>query len=260
MFRQPSNTVIYEQPLNERMRAFLRLEHLFTRAEHRLHDHDMWSSRTTLEAIIDMMALMGRADLRTELIQELDRQATSLEALARNPKVDRECLQTILDRMRELAGRLRASDSTPGFELRRNDFLSTIRQRYSLLAGTCNFDLPAFHFWLQSPPDQRINDLKDWLSAFDIVRDTISLCLSLVRDSATATRETAVAGFYQKALGKETSCQMVRVGLPAEAHWYPETSAGRHRFAIRFMRHDSAGARPSQTKEDVEFDLLCCVI
>ena len=260
MSRLATNTVIYEQPLNERMRAFLRLEHLFDRARHRLSEPDMWASRASLDAVIDIMNIMSRTDLKTEFIKELDRHAATLETLEKNPKVDLGRLDTILSRIREILATLRTRDDVPGHELRQNELLSMVRQRHSIPAGTCDFDLPGFHFWLQSEPEQRIGDLTRWLSAYDIVRDAVTLCLTLVRESARVTHELAEAGFFQRTLEKGVPFQLVRVALAGNAPWYPEISAGRHRFSVRFMLQGNAEARPTQTHEAVEFDLLCCVI
>lgn len=255
-----NNLVVYEQPLNERMRSFLRLEHLFERARHQLTGEDIWSSRITVEALIDIMALVGRADLKAELIKELERHASTLEALARNPRVDPGRLNEILSTTRRLLQTLRSSDNAPGQELRNNELLSAVRQRNSIPAGTCDFDLPAYHFWLRGPPERRTSDLSRWLSTFDHLREAISLCLTLVRESATATRETAQGGFFQRTLDSSSPCQMVRVAIPADSAWYPEISAGRHRFTVRFMYQENFETRPAQTEEDVEFDLLCCVL
>lgn len=254
------NTIIYEQPLNERMRAFLRLEYLFGRAEHELKGTDTWSSWSTLDAIIDIMTLISRADLKKELVKELEHQVASLEALARNPKVDQERLSDILERLRAPISTLRAPETAPGHELKENDLISAFRQRSSIPAGTCGFDLPAFHRWLQGPLERRLDDLRRWLGSFDVLKDAVSLCLGLVRDSVLATRETAADGFFQKTLETATPCQMIRIGLPADARCFPEVSAGKHRFTVRFMRQDRAEERPVQTDEQVEFELLCCVM
>jgi len=252
--------VMYEQPLNERIRSFLRLEHLFERAAHQLQGRDVWSSRASVETVIDLMMLLGRADIRTEVIKELDRHASTLEGLARNPGVDRSRLDEILGRLRELTQALRRSETAPGAELKNNELLSAVRARSSIPAGTCDFDLPQYHFWLNSRPERRIGDLREWLASFDILRDSVSLCLKLVRESATATREIAFGGFFQKGLDPSSPYQMVRVGVPYEALWYPEISGGRHRFTVRFKIPNDHDTRPAQVQEDVVFSLLCCVI
>ncbi len=255
-----SDRVIYEQPLSERIRSFLRLEHLFERAFYQVNVGDSWSSRNTLESIIDVLSVLSRADLKTELVKELERYATRLESLGRNPNVDQARLQKILDGIRSVLHSLRTFDSVIGHELRYNELLNAVKQRSSIPAGTCNFDLPAYHYWLKAPSDQRIHDLQSWLSSFTMLHEAVSLCLNLVRESATETRETAIAGFFQRNLETATPCQMIRVSLPGDADYFAEISAGRHRFTVRFMNFVDPSSRPVQSDKDIDFDLLCCVI
>jgi cell division protein ZapD len=250
--------VYYEQPLNERIRAFLRLEHLFGRAARAVDDPDPWASRITVESIIDVMALVGRSDLKKELVKELERHAATLTALARNPRVDPGRLETVLARLQDLLEPLRASDNALGQELRGHELLAAVRQRNAIPAGTCDFDLPVFHYWLERPPERRAEDLRRWLGSFDSLRDAVGLCLWLTRDSAEATREIADAGFFQRSLETSTPCQMLRVSVPASLELFPEISAGKHRFTVRFMVPGEGDARPVQSEEDVPFELLCC--
>lgn len=251
---------IYEQPLSERIRTFLRLEYLFDKAEHALTSIDPWSSRATLESVIDIMAVVGRADLKKEIIKELERHATTLQGLARNPNVDPSRLSEVLDAVKGQLTSLRTDENSWGQELRDDELLSTVRQRSSITAGTCNFDLPALHYWLQASADQRVNDLKRWLSGFDLLNSSVSLCLKLVRESAIATHEVAQAGFFQRTLETATPCQMIRVCLAGDARCYPEISAGKHRFTVRFMQLKDTHDRPVQLADDISFDLHCCVI
>jgi cell division protein ZapD len=254
------NRSIYEQPLSERIRTFLRLEHLFAKAEHALTSIDPWSSRATLEAVIDIMAVVSRADLKKEIIKELERHATTLQGLARNPNVDPARLKEVLDAVKDQLGSLRTNENSWGQELRDDELLATVRQRSTITAGTCNFDLPALHYWLQASADQRVNDLKKWLSSFDLLNSSVSLCLKLVRESAIATHEVAQSGFFQRTLETSTPCQMIRVCLANDVRCYPEISAGKHRFTVRFMHLKATRDRPAQLTDDVAFDLHCCVI
>jgi cell division protein ZapD len=251
---------IYEQPLSERIRTFLRLEHLFAKAEHALTSIDPWSSRATLEAIIDIMAVVGRADLKKEIIKELERHAATLQGLARNPNVDPGRLSDVLDAVKIQLASLRAEDNSWGQELRDDELLSMVRQRSTITAGTCNFDIPALHCWLQASADQRVNDLRTWLSSFDLLNRSVSLCLKLVRESAIATQEVARSGFFQRTLETSTPCQMIRVCVTEDARCFPEISAGKHRFTVRFMLPKETRERPTQLTDDIAFDLHCCVI
>ena len=252
--------IIYEQPLSERIRAFLRLEFLFHRARHLLEHESSWASRLTFEVIIDVMVVLSRADLKKEIIKELDRNLGTLDALSRNPNVDQARLQEAQAEVRSVLQALHERTTAPGHELRYNELLNAVRQRSSIPAGACDFDLPAFHYWLERPGSQRLHDLREWMATFDAFEASIELCLQLVRESATATREVAESGFFQRKLGSWMPCQMIRVALPRDLALYPEISAGKQRFTVRFLRPGDASSRPSQTDEDVDFDLLCCVI
>lgn len=198
--RPPSPMIVYEQPLSERIRAFMRLEFLFARARHLLEQDDAWASRGVVETINDVMAVLGRSDLKKELVKELERQAGTLENLARNPQVDEARLGAVLARVRDSWSRLRTSESALGQELRDIELLSAVRQRSSIPAGSCGFDLPAYHQWLRRPVAERQQDLLDWLAVFDDLGESIELCLSLIRQSAVATHEVAGAGFFQRNL------------------------------------------------------------
>ena len=252
--------IVYEQPLSERIRTFLRLEFLFQRAYNLLGQEASWASRLTFEVIIDVMALLSRTDLKKELIKELERHSATLDALGSNPNVDQERLKTTQAEIRSALGDLHEYDTAPGHELRHSELLSAVRQRSNLPTGACDFDLPAFHYWLERPAPRRLDDLRGWLSAFGMFEVSIALCLRLVRESAIVTREVADRGFFQRNLGSSTPCQMIRVSLPRELALYPEISAGRQRFTVRFLRPGDHTSRPSQTGEDVDFVLLCCVI
>lgn len=256
----PHNRSLYEQPLSERIRTFLRLEHLFAKAQHALTSIDPWSSRATLEAVIDIMAVISRADLKKEMIKELERHAATLQGLSRNPNVDPARLCEVLDAVKSQLSKLRNDENSWGQELRDDELISTVRQRSTITAGTCSFDLPALHYWLQASADQRVNDLRHWLRSFDLLNSSVSLCLKLVRESAIATHELAQSGFFQRTLETSTPCQMIRVCVFDDARCFPEISAGKHRFTVRFMSPAATRDRPSQTDADVEFDLHCCVI
>lgn len=238
----------------------LRLEFLFARGLDALQGDDAWSSRTTVDCLIDILAVLGRADLKKDLIKELERHSLTLDSLSRNPNVDPQRLSEIQAQVGELLGRLKGSDLGFGHVLRNNELFNAIRQRSSIPAGTCDFDLPAYHHWLRRDPERRREDLVAWIGSFELLQDATRLCLRLVRESGVSSEETAFGGMFQRTLETNTPCQMIRVCLP-EAHIeFPEISAGRHRFTVRFMRQPQAQERPTQTPDDVRFRLTCCVI
>lgn len=256
-----NNAVFYEQPLNERVRAFLRLEYLFQRFEHQIpQGDDAWASRVGVESIIDILTMLGRMDVKSELIKELERQIAIFEGLAHNPNVDSGRLGDTLAAAGQAINAVRAMESVPGAELQKNILLNTVRQRNGIPAGACGFDMPAFDYWLHNLPDRRKSDLEAWYSVFDVIRDAVFLCLRSLRESATARSEQATGGFFHRTVDKGLPLQLMRVALPAGAPWYPEISAGRHRFTIRFMTGSAVENRPVQTGEDVGFKVFYCAM
>ncbi len=252
--------VIYEQPLNERTRSFLRLEFLFQQARHNLGGTSAWDSRAALNTLLEMMAIFGRSDLKTEVMKELERHTANLARLEQSPDVDRGQLSELLDELDVLIDQLHALPGQITSHLKDNEFLNAIAQRSAIPGGTCDFDLPAYHFWLERPAEDRMRELAAWFEHFDIIGRSIRLILRLTRGSNVLQPARAEAGFYQKTLDANIPCQLVRVALPAGHPYYAEISGGRHRFTVRFLELHSAEERAVQTSEDVDFEIACCII
>lgn len=252
-------SVIYEQPLNERIRTFLRLEFLFRQVDHALQGTTPWDSRATLAGLLDILNIFSRNDIRTEVIKELERQAANLAPLEKLPGVDKSKLNQTLGNMELLIDRLYVVQGQIGQLLKDNEFLCSVKQRSSIPGGTCDFDLPGYHYWLQQPAERRLADLKDWLAEFATLRSGLELALRQIRESAPPKPATAGGGFYQQSLDTSTPYQLIRVILPQEAACFAEISAGKHRFTIRFMilKMDE---RPVQFEKDVAFQLACCAL
>lgn len=251
--------VTYEHPLNERVRTLLRLELLFRQIKHFMSGTTVWDSRSVVACIIEILTVFGRGDLKTELIKELERHASSLSRLSETPGVDQEQLKNILHWLTKLRTVLHDQEGPLGQELRENDFLNAIRQRSSIPGGTCDFDLPVYHRWLHLPHEQRHADLEQWLATLDTVRQSIELILKLIRNSAESAEMTAPGGAYHHNLDPSVPFQLVRIGLPGDTPYYVEVSGGKHRFAVRFLEA-RPGERPQQASGDVTFRLTCCVL
>lgn len=252
--------VYYEQPLNERIRTFLKLEFLFNQANHFLSGSSVWDSRVALFTILEIGTIFMRGDLKGEIMKELDRHAANLSRLELNPGVDRRRLEEILVRLDSLIDRLYAMTGQVDQALKQSEFLTSVKQRSAMPGGACDFDLPVLHYWLERPPEARTRDLKAWLDSFGIINEAIILVLQLTRQSVSPVQERAVSGFFQKTLDPNIPCQMIRVAFSADLPFFPEISGGKHRFTIRFLEQPNLNARAVQTATDVAFELTCCTV
>jgi len=254
------NTVIYEQPLNERVRTFLRLEHLFNITNAHMLNGNECDNRASITGLLNIVDLLSRSDIRADIIKELDRHATTLNSLNNNPNVDQARLKTILDNIITLLDALKKTSYQPGLNIRQDEFITSIRQRSTIPGGSCNFDLPNYHYWLHKPREDRLNDLNNWKSDLILLHDGLKLALHIIRNSANPSKERAVSGFFQKPIESSTACQLIRVILPIESRCYPEISGGKHRFTVRFLEQSSTRSRPVQIQEDMDFELHCCIL
>lgn len=255
-----SDKITFEQPLNERIRTFLRLEFLFRRVDNALTGHSEMHHRDALDAMLNMLSVFERSDLKQELMKEIERLIANLSALENAPGVDRSALEALLADLDQSLDALHVQKSGIGQTLRENEFLYGIRQRSTIPGGTCEFDLPAYHFWLQhTQPELRTEQCQSWLNEFVSVRHAVEMSLRLIRGSVGFRDETAEDGFFQRSLDTNQPYQLIRVQIPSTVSYFPEVSGGKHRFTVRFMEFDIK-QRPQQAREAVPFRLSCCAM
>ena len=181
-----------------------------------------------------------------------------LNRLVSNPGVDEGRLIALLGEIDARVGALHSAGPLTQ-PLRDHEFLNMIRNRTAIPGGTCEFDLPAYHFWLSQPDAMRREDLERWLGTLEPLRRAVRLILNLIRNSAGATDERASGGMFQRTLDAAAPCHLIRVMLADDARCFPEISGSKHRFTIRFLELPDLNGRAAQSKDDVPFRLVCCV-
>ena len=256
-----STTYIFEQPLNERIRIFLRIEALVQRLSYFNAQDNDHSSYHSLLTILEITSLVERGDIKQEVIKELERQNKVLNALMSHQNVDKPRLELTLSKIKNSLGNMHAMDGKLGEHLKRIDFLLTIKQRASIPGGSCDFDLTQLRYWLNRAYAERLQDINHWSEPYFKIHEVIELLLRLIRDSALATVVTAHKGFFQQNLDTSLSNQLLRIELDAEDYVFPEISAGKHRYSIRFLQSQENFDRiPVQLKQDVNFKLYLCAL
>ena len=252
------DTIIYEQPLNERIRTFLRLEFLFEGLDIALKGNTESTNRDVIQSLSAILLVFERSDLKQEIIKELERLISNLSALENIPGVDKQALDELLSELDQSVDALHLNKSAIGQALRENDFLYSIRQRSSIPGGTCDFDIPAYHYWLQhTSGESRKQQLLEWAKHFESARSAVNITLKLIRGSTGFSKATASGGFYQHSLDSNQANQLIRVKIAKTTPFFPEISGGKHRFTVRFMQFN-INQRAQQYSEDVEFSLSCC--
>jgi len=257
----PKKTYIFEQPLNERVRMFLRIEHLINKLTYFKNQNTDIASYHAVLGILEITALVERGDIKKEVMKELDRQQKVLNALVTHENVDKSRLELTLSKLKQAINHIHTMDGKLGEHLKTIDFLLSIKQRAAIPGGSCDFDIPQLRYWLNQSHKERQADIDRWSAPYFQLAEVLDLTLNMIRDSAHAEIVIARNGFFQEVLDTSQPNQMLRIELKSEQEIFPEISAGKHRYTIRFLQPQaSTDQLPVQMKQDIEFKLFRCTL
>lgn len=254
---EETTSVIYEQPLSERVRTFLRLECLFAQARYHRENDNEYGIRAFLHLLLDTLVLLSRSDIKSDIVKELTEQHQRLTRLSATPAIDPARLSAVLAKLSQALTDLhQMSSQMAGAILRDNDFLMSIMHRASIPGGTCGFDLPHLHHWLSRPSERIARELNTWFVEVAPFEQAISLYLQLLRASVAPSEALARGGMY--VVVPPGPCQLIRVWLAADVDVYPEISAGKHRCTVRMMQLRDISSNARQLTTDLSFNLQFC--
>jgi len=243
-----SDTIVYEHPLTEKMRSYLRVEHLseqlFTYRD--IDDTELFKPFFNL--LFSLAELIDRGELKKELIRDLDAHKCALNQLRDDKDIDSDKLALLITKM-ESFDFCQAQPNKAQLLITHDPLLTQIKNKSSLPGGGCHFDTPLLHYWTHLPQQQRASDIERWLIPFLPTIEAIKLLLQLTRESKVYTKETASEGFFQSNCDKT---QLLRIRLSVQQGCYPTVSGYRSRYSIRFI------AWNEQPLHDITFALACC--
>ncbi len=247
--------ILYEYPCNERVRSLLRVEHLFERLFFFAKGSDVHHHQVSIATLFDLLDICDRTDLRGAVLQDLERQRTTLNALRQHPGVDARALDAMLAEIQGAAAELGAQGRI-GQELRDNEWLASLRGRLAVPGGSSQIDMPSYHSWQINPPEVRARYLKNWITPFLPLYKGLALILRVLRDSGDVVDVVARSGAYQEMLGGKLF-QLLRVWIDGTHHIFPEMSANKYVIWVRFSAQD-ADLKPQSVTSDVSFKLARC--
>jgi len=249
--------ILYEYPFNERIRTYLRLEHLFRRlGELVARDHPI-DHHYALATIFEVMDVAARADLKSDVMKDLDKQKLTLNGYRGNPHIAQSVLDDVIGRLDACFGALNNLPGKAGQSLTENDWLMSIRSRVSIPGGTCEFDLPAYFAWQHREPAARREDLERWASTLGPLAESVHLLLKLLRDSGTPQKVMASGGQLQQTLPQGRTFQLLRLRIDPALGLVPEISGNRLMVSVRLMRQESAD-RLHASSDNATFELTLC--
>lgn len=249
-----NHTIRYEHPLSERIRNFLRLEHLFARFRDTSHSSDVCAHHTALFTLFEIMEAAARAELKLDILQELERQKIMV---GQYPQWTAEQQQTRLDALQQAMQNLQNVHQKFGQHLRENEWLMAIKQRMLVPGGTSPFDLPSYFYWQNLDADVRRQQLHQWIQSLLPTYEAIYLLLHILRSNSWVVACETQAGSYQhNSLAQNIHLLAIDVALSHAA--LPEVSANKYFTHIRFLQASQQQARGKALDGQIPFQLIMC--
>ncbi|NYT37619.1 cell division protein ZapD [Allopusillimonas soli] len=247
--------ILYEYPCNERVRALLRVEHLFDRLFFFAKTAEVHHHQIAVATLFDLLDISERTDLRGAVLQDLERQRAALAALREHPGVEARTVDTMLAEIQSVAAELGAQGRI-GQELRDNEWLASLRGRLAVPGGSSQVDMPSYYSWQIRPAEERTADLHRWITPFLPLYKGLALILRVLRDSGDVADVAAREGAYQEMLGGKIF-QLLRVWVDEAHNIFPEMSANKYVIWVRFATQDRE-LKPQPVTTDVAFRLARC--
>lgn len=249
--------ILYEYPFNERIRTYLRLEQLFKRLGELVPRAYPLDHHYAIQTIFEIMDVASRADMKSDVLKDIDRQKLQLNSYRGNPAISEAALDAVIAQLDGCFSQLSQLTGKTGQSLTENDWLMSIRSRIGIPGGTCEFDLPAYFDWQHHPTEHRQADLERWVAPLAPLAESIGLLLKMLRDSGSAQKVVAPGGQFQQNLPQGRTFQLLRLRLDPSHGWIPEISGNRLMVSVRLMRRgDDDRLHPAQ--EDGAFELTLC--
>lgn len=245
------DAILFEYPLNEKIRSWLRMEALLQQLQQQPDYQDDRSLLGFFRAITDLLDIFERGDMRSELLRELENQLKKLEQCAKYPEADQTLVNTLCQ---QLNLQIDSLNHAPRFGslLKESLLISQIRQRLTIPGGYCNFDLPNLHLWRNLPEQQRDQDVANWVASLAPLTASLKKVLDFIRQSGQFQTAISTNGFFQS---NSQDAGLLRLRLPVSCQVYPQISGHKNRFAIRFLAFDVDN---QEVPDPLYFELACC--
>jgi cell division protein ZapD len=247
-----SSVILYEYPFNERIRAYLRLEYLFDRLFYFARPGDPKNHQIAVATIFDILDAIERTDVKSAVLQDIERQRLQLVALRNHPGVAQDALEAMLRDMEKTSTALSTQGKT-GQPLRENEWLVSLRGRLAVPGGATQIEMPSYYAWQRKPDEVRCADLQAWIAPLLPLHEGLTIGLRLLRESGRRAEAVAEQGAYQQMLGGKVH-QLLRVWIDGETGVFPEISANKYMIWIRFSTQDGE-LKPQQVSRDVRFEM-----
>jgi len=235
--------IIYEQPIAENIRNFLKCEYLFEKFNSALLQEDLWGVKSSISTLLEMSDFILRINLKVELLKELEKCILYFNTLSSNSNVNIIEFNNFI------------TDTSPSKSISDNDFLMQIKNKIHVPAGDNFFDMPSYLNFLSSSKSLILDHINVWYKPFSPLILASKLILNTRRNTSEFFPCTSSKSYFEKKLDKNTRMDLVRIKLLKNNNIYPVISVNRQNINIIFKASYGRNQISKPVTEDIEFTL-----
>ncbi|WP_158074691.1 cell division protein ZapD [Basilea psittacipulmonis] len=240
----------------ERVRSLIRLEALFERLLELSKQQDPLMQQVAIKVLFELVDACERAEIRSGLMQEIDKQKQSIEAYRGCEGVNDTAIDKAIHRLQTVADKLTECERL-GQSVRDNKWLIQVRNRFSSFGFATPAEVPVYYLWQTTPVQERMDMLNTWIVPLLPLYNAIKLLLENLRNSAPMVEMVSKAdGTYCEVL-KGKSYQLARIQISGSLRIYPELTANRHMMSVSFKCLDER-LESDFARQKIPFQMALC--
>lgn len=243
---------IYEQPIDERIRKFLRLENTYMKINHHMDIDSKHDAHSTLLNISDLFINLTRSEIKRDLISEIEAQKMRYQEYIKLAGADKIKLSSIMEKQQAILKTLHDLEANYLNVLKNDELFQTIIKHI-------NTSCADLDYWLSRDHDFRKNQINLWLELIKPIENSIFFCLDLLRRSSETIEITAKDGMYLFRMDIEKKIRLLRVTMKTDNYFFPRISVGPQRATVAFMTIDDNN-KIIRLNKDINFVLDLCYI
>tara|TARA_Y100000389_G_scaffold119161_1_gene116321 strand:- start:1171 stop:1932 length:762 start_codon:yes stop_codon:yes gene_type:complete len=247
-----SHAAIYEEPVDERIRKFLKLENYFLKLEYHKELDTPYDSYVSLYNLIAIYNTLSRVEVKSDLIREIDFHKQRYMEYIKFDSSDKIKLNSIMEKQNVILNNLYNLQSNYLNELNNDEFFQFCVKHYE--SASTELD-----YWLTRDHAIRLNQINLWLETVRPIENSVYFCLDILRKSSETKEVCADNGFYLVKLNQEQKIRLLRITMQSDNYFFPRISLGPQRATISFMLLNEDN-KYKQIKDNITFVLDLCYI
>lgn len=222
----------YAFPLNKRGRLFLKLDNLIEEIAVAQLGKDHFSLKYVLQAVMNILLLLERVDIKMEITKELERLG--------------------LERAEIAQFELFSHKGKFGESIRSKPLFSQLQKRLVQPGGLGTFDMPLLHTWLHLSSETQQAQLQGLLLEIKALEQALSALFDLYSKKEVIEKVETQNGFVT--LNPDVHCSILKI-LMSEKYkkFIPEVSSSSRAVILKFWSQNNILDSPVPLHEALSF-------